>query len=245
VLLQTPIRNGNYLSTHLSTLKGVLCKERKGPKCKNAPKQRNLSSSLFWPNECFSLSTKKSVWFNEVLRILIRGCINSSMVPYSVNEEENIHNDALLSSVPDIFPRLALDLTIGECPDRARHSVLVGNGVQVDILEGLGDGSAGLRVVAVGHDLLGVDVHVVAVGEVELESHGRGEVELRVQGAGAVAGHDGRGRGELVDVGGAGAGAVEALLDAVALVLDLGEGEVDFGDDASDVEAFGICVDEN
>jgi hypothetical protein len=49
-----------------------------------------------------------------------------------------------------------------------------------------------------------------------------------------------RGR-ELVDVGGTGFGPVETSLDAVALVLDLREGEVDFGDHAGHIETLGVC----
>lgn len=57
-----------------------------------------------------------------------------------------------------------------------------------------------------------------------------------------MAGLDGRGRREFVHIGGARSWAVQALLDAVAFVLHLREGEVDFGDDAGDVEAAGVCV---
>lgn len=132
---------------------------------------------------------------------------------------------------------LALDLAVGKMPDRARHGVVVGGGVEVDVHESLGHRGAGLWVVAVGLDLGGVDVDVLAAVEVELERDVGGQVELRVEGAGAVARLDGlRGR-ELVHVASAGAWAVQALLDAVALVLDLGEGQVDFSDDAGDVEA--------
>jgi hypothetical protein len=46
---------------------------------------------------------------------------------------------------------------------------------------------------------------------------------------------------ELVNVGGTGVGPVETRLDAVALVLDLREGEVDFGDHAGHVETLGVC----
>ena len=47
--------------------------------------------------------------------------------------------------------------------------------------------------------------------------------------------------GELVDVVCAEGGTVQACFDAVAFVFDLGEGEVDFGGDASDVEAAGVA----
>jgi hypothetical protein len=91
-------------------------------------------------------------------------------------------------------------------------------------------------------DLLSIDVLVLVAVEVNLDRDSRREIELAVEGAGAVAGfHGGRGA-ELVDPGSAGGGAVKAGLDAVALVSDMREGEIDFGDDAGDVEASDIWV---
>jgi hypothetical protein len=143
-----------------------------------------------------------------------------------------------LNSAP---ANLALSLPVGELPDGAGDSIWVGGGVQVGVHEGLRDGRASLRVVAVGHDLSGVDVLVGAVVEVEGEGDVGRQVELRVERAGAVAGLDRGGGRELVDVGGTGGGSVQALLDAVALVLDLREGQVDFGDDAGDIEAARVA----
>jgi hypothetical protein len=117
---------------------------------------------------------------------------------------------------------------------------VIGHGVEVGILESLGYKAAGLGVVPVGRDLRAVDVLVILAGKIEREGDVRGEIELRVERAGAVAGlHACRSR-ELVDIRRAGGGAVEALLNAVALVLDHREGEINFSDNACDVEALGI-----
>lgn len=70
----------------------------------------------------------------------------------------------------------------------------------------------------------------------------RGEVELAVEGAGAVAGLHASGGRELIDPGGTGAGAVEAGLDTVAFIINLWEGQIDFGDDTGDVEALDVWV---
>lgn len=121
-----------------------------------------------------------------------------------------------------------------------RDGIVIRDG-PVDVLERLRDGRARLRVVVVRHDLFGVDVLVVPIVEIVLHRHISGQVELRVKRAGAVTTLDRRRGRELVHVGGTGVGPVETRLDAVALVLDLREGEVDFGDNAGHVETLGVC----
>ena len=146
------------------------------------------------------------------------------------------------SEVVFILPcrHLALDIAIGEVPDGARDSVIVRHSVQICILEGLWDKGAGLRVVAVLGDLSSVDVLVVPIVEVKLHCDASREVELRVESASAVAGLNTGWGGELVDVGGTSGGTVQALLDAVAFGLDLGEGQIDFCDNAGDIEPLGV-----
>ena len=124
-----------------------------------------------------------------------------------------------------------------------RKRIIIDRSVEIDVHESLRHHGAHLRVVAQPDDLCGVDVHVECAIEVEVENDIGRKVELRVERAGAVAGQDGGGGGELIDIGCAGGGAVEALLDAVADVLDEGEGQVDFGDDAGYVETTGIWLD--
>jgi hypothetical protein len=100
-----------------------------------------------------------------------------------------------------------------------------------------------LRVVAIGNELLRIDVLVVdGVVGVDLNGDLAWEVELAVERASAVARFYGdRGR-ELVDPSGAGRWIVEALLDAVTFVLDLREGQVDLCDDTGDVEALDVWL---
>jgi len=97
-----------------------------------------------------------------------------------------------------------------------------------------------LRVVAIGQDLLSVDIDVVTAVEIKLQSHAGRQVELRVQRAGTMARLDGGRSAELVDVAGAGRGSSQATLDAIAFILDGRKGKVDLSDDASDIEALGI-----
>jgi hypothetical protein len=99
-----------------------------------------------------------------------------------------------------------------------------------------------LRVIAISGNLGRIDVLVKAIFEIDLDGDLRREVELAVERASAVPGFHRRGRAELVDPRSAGRRAVEAGLDAVAFVLDLGEDEVDLGDDAGDVEAVDVWV---
>jgi len=85
-----------------------------------------------------------------------------------------------------------------------------------------------------------LDVGIVRAIDSNLDSYGGRKVELGVQVASAVTRLDGLGGGELVDVVGAGCGRVEAGLNAFAFGLDVRVGQVDFGDDASHVEATSI-----
>jgi hypothetical protein len=104
----------------------------------------------------------------------------------------------------------------------------------------LGDRSTSLRIVAELHYLGRIDVDIIAAGKVELNGNIGWKVELRIQSAGSVAGLDRCRGGELVDVRRTGGRAVETLLDTVAFVFDQGEGEVNFGDHASHIEAAGV-----
>ena len=121
-----------------------------------------------------------------------------------------------------------------------RNRIVIRNSVEIDILESLRNNGAMLRIVAHHDDLGSVDVHVVDIIEIILNGDGRWKVELRVERAGAVTGLNAGWSGELVDVGSAGGWAVQALLDAVAFVLDSGERQVNFGHHAGDVKASGI-----
>jgi len=104
----------------------------------------------------------------------------------------------------------------------------------------LGDRSTSLRIVAEHRDLGRIDVDIFAASQVDLDGDIGWKVELRIQSASSVAGLDRCRGGELVDVRGTGGRAVETLLDAVAYAFDQGEGEVDFGDHASYIEALGV-----
>ena len=154
---------------------------------------------------------------------------------------------------------LALHLAIGKSPHRStnqvskssktrtlahipRNRIIIRCSIQIDILKSLRHHRSLLGIIPHHYNLRRIDIRIVGIIKIILHHHGRGKVELRVEGAGAVARLDAGGRGELVHIGGAGCGAVEAFLDAVAFVFDLREYEVDFGDDASDVEAFGVLV---
>jgi hypothetical protein len=81
---------------------------------------------------------------------------------------------------------------------------------------------------------------VYAVLLVHFDGHVGGQVEVGVERAGSVARLDGRGVRELPDVVCAGARVVETRLDTVAHGLNLGEGQVDLGENAGDVEALGV-----
>lgn len=136
---------------------------------------------------------------------------------------------------------LAESLAVGELPDLTRNGIIIRDGVGGEVPERLGYRCAQLRVVAHHGDLSSVDVLVQRAVQVDLNVDVRWEVELRVQGAGAMAGCDARRGAELVDIGGAGGWAVQACLDAVAVVPDLREGEVNFGNNTGDIEASDIA----
>ncbi len=126
-----------------------------------------------------------------------------------------------------------------------RNRIVIRCSVEIDILESLCNDGAMLRIIAHHDDFGGVDVHVVGIIEIILNGDSGRKVELRVERAGTVAGLDAGWSGELVHVGGAGGRAVQALLDAVAFVLDCGELQVNFGHHAGNVETFGVwflCV---
>lgn len=98
-----------------------------------------------------------------------------------------------------------------------------------------------MGVVAHLDDLGRIDVLVVlSIADIDLDGDVGREVELAVEGASAVARFHAGSSAELVDPGGAGGRAIKAGLDAVALVLDFREGQVDLSDDAGDIEALDI-----
>lgn len=131
-------------------------------------------------------------------------------------------------------------MAVSELPDSAGEGIIIFDGVKVGILECLWHQSSILGVVSHRHDLLCIDVLVQAIVEIDLDSDIARQVELRIQGAGPVARLYGGWSAELVDPGSACGGAIETGLDAVAFVLDLRKGQVDFGDDASNVEALDV-----
>lgn len=133
-----------------------------------------------------------------------------------------------------------MDLPVSQVPDGAGHRIIVRAGIQVGVLKSLRHQSSGLRIVPIGDDFGGIDVLVQAAVGVDLDGDRGWQVELRVERAGAVARLHAGGRRELIHVRGARVGSVEALLDTVALILHDGEGEVNFGDYACDVEALGV-----
>ena len=155
-------------------------------------------------------------------------------IPHYAAESSSASDDA-------IAIRLAESLAISKLPDRTGDSVIISHGVKVDILEGLWDESTKLGIIAHLGDFSRIDVFVVRVGQINLDGDLAWQVELRVERAGAVAGLDRCRRAEFVDPGRAGSGPVKTSLDAVARVRDLGEGEIDFSDDAGDVEAFDVA----
>jgi hypothetical protein len=104
--------------------------------------------------------------------------------------------------------------------------MVIRDGVQIRIFEGLWNRPSSLRIVSETRDLYCVDVLIKGAPEVNIDGDGAGEIKLRVQCAGAVARLYGGGRGELINVAGAGGGSVQACLDAVAGGLNFREREV-------------------
>jgi len=140
-----------------------------------------------------------------------------------------------------IVVHLAHDLSIGELPDGAGNCLVIGDSVDVGILECLGHGPAILRVIAHHGDLSGIDVLVERVVEVDFDGHVGGQVELRVQRAGAFPTIEGI-EGVFEDPVVAGGRVGEALGDAVAGGFDaVFEVEVHFSDDAGHVDALVVA----
>lgn len=135
---------------------------------------------------------------------------------------------------------LALDLSVGECPNRARNSILVRNRV-MKIFEGLRYQTTSVGIVAKRNNCWCVDILVVLAVKIELKSYISREIEIRVEGTRSMAGFNGGWSGEFVNVVGAGTPFVEAFLDAVAHGFDSRESEIDFSNYASDVETTGIA----
>jgi len=117
------------------------------------------------------------------------------------------------------------------------HSVRIRRRIQVDILECLRDRPPNMGIVTLIGDLVCIDVHILVTVQVDFNSYVRREIEVRVEGAGAMTLFDTVGGGEFPYIVCAGFGAFETLSDAIAFVLHLREGEVDFRHDACDVEA--------
>jgi hypothetical protein len=95
-------------------------------------------------------------------------------------------------------------------------------------------------IVAVRDDFLGVNVHVLITVEVEFDGNIGRKVEVRVQGASTMTRFDGCSSREFVNIVCTCRRAVQTFLDAVALGLDLGKREINFGDDPGYVEAARI-----
>lgn len=119
-----------------------------------------------------------------------------------------------------------------------RNGFVIRNSIEVDILERLRNRPTRLRII----DQPRNDVHVQLAFQVIVDRYVGGEVERAVERASAVPGPHRCRRAELPDVVRAERGAVQALLDAVALALDFWEGQVDFGDDAGYVEAASVSA---
>ena len=132
---------------------------------------------------------------------------------------------------------LADDRAVGENPKRARDSIIIGSGVKINVFKRLRSNTSGLRVV---HWVKRLKVCVIAAVDGEFDRHIGGKVEIRVECACAMSVHDAFGCRELVDIVVASPVSVNACFDAVAFILDLREGEVDFGGDTGNIEASDI-----
>lgn len=119
---------------------------------------------------------------------------------------------------------------------------MIRNRIQIDILESRRHRTALLRIIAISQNGRRIDIHIVGAVEIEFRCHTRWQIEVGIQRASTVSALDRvRGR-EFVHVVGAAGGPVQAFLDAVAFVLHLGEGEVDFCHDACDVETARVWL---
>lgn len=98
-----------------------------------------------------------------------------------------------------------------------------------------------MGIVAVGNDLLGVDVHIVAAFQIELQRHLRGKVEIGVERTRTVTRLHGLRRREFIDVVRTFTRPVQAFLDTVAFIPDLWEGQVDFRHDPRNIKPAGIA----
>jgi len=131
----------------------------------------------------------------------------------------------------------ALQYTTRKQPHRPRNSFIVRYCVEVDVLERLRNRPTRLRIVDLSRD----DVHVQLAFQVVVDSYIRWQVESAIERASAVPGPHRCFRAELPYIVRADRRAVQAFLDAVALVLDFRVGEVNFGYDAGDIEAASVA----
>jgi len=97
-----------------------------------------------------------------------------------------------------------------------------------------------LRVVVISENLRGVDILVEGAVEIDIDGDIRGKIELRVEGTSAVAALNACGSRKLPYVGSTSGWAVQALLDAVAFILDQRESQVDFSHNTRHVKALDI-----
>lgn len=97
-----------------------------------------------------------------------------------------------------------------------------------------------MGVVVITDKLCGIDILVEGAVEIDFDGDIRGKVELRVEGASAVAALDACGSRKLPYVGSTGGWAVQALLDAVAFILDQRKSQVDLSHNTGHVKALDI-----
>jgi len=135
---------------------------------------------------------------------------------------------------------LADSLSVGELPDLTRHCVLIRDGIEVNVHESLRNGGASLWVVAISQKLWSVDIVVQRAVDIDIDRNVCRKVELGVESAGTVAALNAGGSGKLPDICGTGCGAIQTLLNAVALILNQRKSQVDLGDDTGHVEASDI-----
>ena len=78
-----------------------------------------------------------------------------------------------------------------------------------------------MGIVPIGHDFLGVDIHVVTAVQIELQSYCRWEIKIRIQRASTVTRLNGLRGAKLPDIIGACCWAFETFLNTVAFIPDL------------------------